>query len=214
MWRSIFAGDISPASPAASYPLSVDGEEIRGGVTPNVASWKHPEEVEMAEAKRVPVPKEVRDFMDNNGRTFMLTLRKDGSPTGHPMGGFWGGGLYLNMYRDSVKNKNLLRDPSICCITTTPSDAKDFKAIVYRGSARAVPVEETSGEAAPAGLRRARAPLEQNNARPKPKEAPPDDPVEAQRRLDAVKEKVKAGLRLVYEVVPEQTGMLDKLRGA
>lgn len=167
----------------------------------------------MAEAKRVQVPKEVMDFMENNGRTFMITLRKDGSPTAHPMGGFVGGGLYLNMYRDSVKFKNLNRDPSICCMLTTPSNAKDFKAAIYRGRARFVPYEETPGESAPKGLRRARAPYEQNNERPKPKDAPPDDPVEAKRRLSAVEERVKAGIRVVFEIAPEQAGFLDKVRG-
>ena len=43
-------------------------------------------------------------------RAFMITLRQDGSPTCHPMAGFYGGGaLYLNMYRASAKAKNLAR---------------------------------------------------------------------------------------------------------
>ncbi len=31
-----------------------------------------------------PVPEDAQDFMKNNGRTFMITKRKDGSPTAHP----------------------------------------------------------------------------------------------------------------------------------
>lgn len=39
----------------------------------------------------VPVREEVAAFLEGNRRTFMITLRKDGSPTGHPMAGFYGG---------------------------------------------------------------------------------------------------------------------------
>ena len=57
------------------------------------------------------VPEDAQDFMKNNGRTFMITKRKDGSPTAHPMASWYGGFLYLNMYKASIKSKNLDRDP-------------------------------------------------------------------------------------------------------
>lgn len=161
---------------------------------------------------QAPVPKDITDFMDQHNRCFMVTFRKDGSPTAHAMAGFSGGGLFLNMYRDSIKAKNLFRDPNICCLIATPSDAPGFRAAMYRGQARFVPVEEDA--AGRKGLARARNPhATSEEARSRaPKAANPDDPAEAKRRLSAVQDRVKAGVRIVFEVLPERTGFLNKVR--
>ena len=163
-------------------------------------------------SKASPVPREVDEFIAKTTRCFMVTLRKDGSPTAHPMGGFSGGGLFLNMYRESVKAKILFRDPRICCLVTTASDAPDFQAIAYRGQARFVPIEEDA--TGRQGLERARNPYATSEERTRAaRSATPDDPEEARRRLSAVNERVKAGIRIVFEVVPEDAAFLQKVRG-
>ena len=91
----------------------------------------------MDEDGRAQIDADVDAFMEENGRTFMITERADGSPTAHPMAGFYGEGrLYLNMYFKSLKHRNLQRDPRITCLVTTPSDDDPFRAVVYRGRAR------------------------------------------------------------------------------
>ncbi len=165
---------------------------------------------------RIPIPDAEDAFMEKNQRCFMLTLRKDGSPTGHPMAGFYGGGLWLNMYRVSQKAKNLFRDPSITCVMTTPSDTPNFRGVFFRGYAQELTPEETVAEDAPPGMKRGRAPLgvsEERSERAAPKDAPPDDPAEAKRRLTATAERVAAGTRMLFEVFPQQVDFLEDLRG-
>ncbi len=164
---------------------------------------------------RAPVPDEVDRFIKDNIRTFMLTLRRDGSPTGHPMGGFYGDGLFLNMYHDSVKARNLFRDPAICCVVTTLSDSPDFEGVMWRGNARYMPPEKVFEEAAPRGALKAGDPRqmsEERSARDAPSADNPDDPVEAEKRLSAVRARVMAGIRIVFDIVPEEVCFLRQNR--
>ncbi|HET6875426.1 MAG TPA: pyridoxamine 5'-phosphate oxidase family protein, partial [Acidimicrobiales bacterium] len=97
-------------------------------------------------------PEDVDEFMRGSRRLFMVTKRKDGSPTCHPMAAFYGGGaLYLNMYRASAKARNLGRDDRICCVLTTPYGAEQFRAAVYKGHARELSVEEVFADEVPEG---------------------------------------------------------------
>ena len=155
---------------------------------------------------RSRIPEDARRFMENNRRTFMITLRKDGSPTGHPMAGFFGGSLYLNMYGASVKARNLGRDNRICCVVTNPSDAEPFQAAVYKGTARALPVEEVFADNVPTGLAWARNPSSQGS------QEQPDIPPEDQRKIGDTAGRVKRGRRVIYEITPEEVGMIEELR--
>ncbi len=125
---------------------------------------------------RPAIPQDASRFLESNHRTFMITLRKDGSPTGHPMAGFFGGSLYMNMYGASVKAKNLERDDRICCVVTNPSEAKDFQGAIYRGKARLVPVEEVFAKEVSKGLAWVRNPRSQGS------QEQPDVPPEDQRQ--------------------------------
>ena len=153
----------------------------------------------------IQVPKEVEDFLKENRRTFMITLRKDGSPTGHPMAGFYGGNLYLNMYRKSVKSKNLDRDARISCVTTSPPEAADFRAAVYTGNARLLPVEEIFAEEVPEGLAAARNPRT-------PTQDMPSIPNESERKIGDTAGRIMAGRRVVYEITPVKAAFLPEGR--
>ena len=157
-------------------------------------------------ADRSTIPEDAAQFMEDNRRTFMVTLRKDGSPTAHPMAGFFGGSLYLNMYAASVKAKNLGRDARICCIVTNAADAQRFEGAIYKGEARALPVEEVFAERVPVGLAWARNPGSQGS------QEQPDVPPEDQRKIGDTAGRVQRGVRVIYEIAPEKVGMIQELR--
>ena len=152
------------------------------------------------------VPAGAAEFMGRNGRTFMITLRADGSPTAHPMAGFYGGALYLNTYRKSAKARNLGRDDRICCVVTNSSDAPRFEGAVYRGRARLLPGDEVFAPEVPPGLAWARNPRS-GGSQDQP-EVPPED----ERRIGETAGRIRRGVRVVYEVRAEEAGMLAEIR--
>ena len=160
----------------------------------------------MSDFDKTLIPDDAEEFMERNGRTFMITLRKDGSPTGHPMAGFFGGALYLNMYAASAKSKNLGRDDRICCVVTNPSDAPDFEAAVYRGRARNVPAEEGFSEDVPQGLAWARNPRSEGS------QEQPGIPPEDQRKIGETAGRITRGVRVIYEIVPTEVAMIPATR--
>lgn len=159
---------------------------------------------------RAATPSEdVAEFMRGSRRLFMVTRRKDGSPTCHPMAAFYGGGaLYLNMYRASAKAKNLGRDDRICCVLTTPYGAEHFGAAVYKGRARELSVEEVFADEVPEGLAWAR------NPRSGGSQAQPEIPPEDERKIGDTAGRIKRGKRMIFEISPDEVGMVEDLRGA
>ena len=149
------------------------------------------------------------EFMRGSRRLFMITLRKDGSPTCHPMSAFYGGGaLYLNMYRASAKAKNLARDDRICCVLATPYGAEHFQGAVYKGHARELSVEEVFADEVPEGLAWAR------NPRSGGSQEQPDIPPEEDRKIGDTAGRVKRGKRIIFEISPDQVGMVQDVREA
>ena len=105
----------------------------------------------------VHLSEEIDTHIGSSYRTFMVTRRKNGSVTCHPMAKFYTDEtVYLNMYASSAKFKNLERDSRICLLATTNSDDPTFRAAVIRGRARLLSAEETLAEDAPAGVVKAR----------------------------------------------------------
>lgn len=149
---------------------------------------------------------EASDFMAANRRTFMVTLRKDGSPTAHPMAGFFGGRLYLNAYGKSAKARNLERDDRICCVVTNPSDAESFQAALYRGRARPLTVDEVFAERVTDGLAWARNPRSEGS------QDQPDIPPEDERKIGQTAGRISRGARTIFEVSPDEVGMLADVR--
>jgi general stress protein 26 len=100
-------------------------------------------------ATEIPLPPDVLDFVRNNPRTFLISRRKDGSPTGHPMLCLIGDGrIQFSTYRKSVKVQNFQRDPTAACLATTKHDDPAFNAALVRGQARVregleLPMRET-----------------------------------------------------------------------
>ena len=79
---------------------------------------------------------EVEAFLKESRRGFLLTLRRDGSPTSHPMTAvFSGGRLTYNAYRKSVKATNVDRDPRTCSLVLFDYESAPKYAVVYKGSA-------------------------------------------------------------------------------
>ena len=70
------------------------------------------------------LPAEVREHLEEHSRSFLLTLRADGSPTAHPMTALVEeGGLVFNTYRKSAKARNVERDPRVGVVLLDGYDA-------------------------------------------------------------------------------------------
>ena len=65
----------------------------------------------MKSAPPEDLPVEVREHLERHSRSFLLTLRADGSPTAHPMTALLEQDrLVFNTYRKSAKARNVERD--------------------------------------------------------------------------------------------------------
>lgn len=123
------------------------------------------------------------------------------------MSGFYGEGLYLNMYRVSPKARNLERDKRVCCVVTMETVEPGFKGVVYRGEARRVTPEEAFAEKVGRGLLRART------AGAVGVSASAERDQEALNRVNHAAERTRQGVRVVYEIVPHEAGFLEEVRG-
>ena len=152
------------------------------------------------------VPEDAQEFMKNHGRTFMITKRKDGSPTAHPMASWHGGELYLNMYRASIKSNNLDRDNRICCVITNRSDDVDLEAAVYRGEGRKLTIDEVFADQVTEGLAWARNPRSQGS------QEQPDIPDEDKRKIGDTAGRIKRGVRVIWELTANRAGLIQNVR--
>jgi CTP:molybdopterin cytidylyltransferase MocA len=74
----------------------------------------------------LPLPADALALLDQHARSFLLTRRRDGAPTAHPMTALLDAGrLVFTTYRKSAKAKNLERDPrlSVLLLDGYASDA-------------------------------------------------------------------------------------------
>jgi nitroimidazol reductase NimA-like FMN-containing flavoprotein (pyridoxamine 5'-phosphate oxidase superfamily) len=82
---------------------------------------------------------EVEEFLRDCRRGFLVTLRRDGSPTAHPMTALFADGrLAYNTYRKSVKARNVERDRRTCSVVLSDYEDQPERAVVYKGRARAL----------------------------------------------------------------------------
>jgi hypothetical protein len=160
------------------------------------------------------LPSDVERFVETEGRSFMVTRRRDGSPTCHPMGNFYAEGrFYLNMYVKSIKQRNLQRDPRVTCLVATASDQAQFKAVIYRGVGRQLAPEESLAADSPPGVRKAlRMDVGQDGGHPQQDEA--DETEHLLKRTTAMRSRIRDGLRVLWEVEPEDCAWLHDVRGA
>jgi Pyridoxamine 5'-phosphate oxidase len=157
------------------------------------------------------LPPDLETHLSTEGRTFMATIRKDGSPTCHPMGTFYADGeLYLNMYAKSAKHRNLSRDPRICCLVTTTFEEGRPRAAVFRGTARLVPVEEALADdprpAVRKALRTDAGTTEGGSGYAN------DDPEDLLKRTTAMRARIRDGSRVLWQVQPAEITWLDDVR--
>jgi nitroimidazol reductase NimA-like FMN-containing flavoprotein (pyridoxamine 5'-phosphate oxidase superfamily) len=165
---------------------------------------------------RASIPEDINRHIEGTYRTFMVTRRKDGSPTCHPMARFYADGrYYLNMYSTSIKHKNLQRDPRICCLVTSASDDPDFRAVVYGGTARYLPPDETLSEDAPTAVRMARG-INMEGVKSEddaPEKFKNEDPTDLLKRAAIMRQRIRDGVRVLWEVVPDRVAWLTDVRG-
>jgi PPOX class probable F420-dependent enzyme len=78
----------------------------------------------------------VETFLESAGRGFLVTRRRDGSPTTHPLTPLWAdGAIHFNTYRKSAKVRNVLRHPRVACVVTSADDDPAYFAVECRGTA-------------------------------------------------------------------------------
>jgi hypothetical protein len=162
------------------------------------------------------IPDDIDDHIDRSGRTFMVTRRKDGSPTCHPMARFYADrGYYLNMYAASIKHKNLARDSRIAVLVTTNSDDPNFQAVVLRGHARLLSAAETLSDDAPPGVVAARGIGMEGvkSVEDAPEKFAHEDPDDWLKRAAIMVQRIRDRVRVIWQVEPERADWLSDVRG-
>src|SRR5262245_57444896 len=80
------------------------------------------------------IPDDVAAFLARYTRMFLLTRRRDGSPTIHPMTAFFADGrVTMTTYRKSAKARNVERDARAGCLVVNGYGEDDVQAVLVRG---------------------------------------------------------------------------------
>ncbi|HXJ36233.1 MAG TPA: pyridoxamine 5'-phosphate oxidase family protein [Candidatus Eisenbacteria bacterium] len=80
------------------------------------------------------IPDDVAEFLGRHTRAFLLTRRRDGAPTIHPMTGFFADGrMTMSTYRKSAKARNVERDPRAGCLVVNGYGKDDARGVGLRG---------------------------------------------------------------------------------
>jgi len=100
------------------------------------------------------LPDDVAAFLERQTRLFLLTRRRDGGPTIHPMTGFFADGrVAMSTYRKSVKARNVERDARVACLVVDGYGKDEVRAVLVRGRGRletaTLAARPTSSPAAP-----------------------------------------------------------------
>lgn len=137
----------------------------------------------------VPISPDVETFLKAHTRTFILTLRKDGSPTGHPMTGWYDEGrMRVTTYRKSHKTRNAQRDERTSWVVLNGYDSDDdLRAVQFKGVNRVVEATQMPSQA---GVRQG----------------------VSTGLSSRTEERLKSGKRIVLEVTPNETGFLEEVR--
>jgi hypothetical protein len=85
-------------------------------------------------AELAALPAELSDLLERSNRSFLVTLRADGSPTAHPMTALTqDGALMFNTYRSSAKARNVARDARVSAVYLPPYDQPPRGVLAVRG---------------------------------------------------------------------------------
>jgi hypothetical protein len=80
------------------------------------------------------IPDDVAAFLARHTRAYLLTRRRDGAPTIHPMTGFFADGrVTMTTYRKSAKVRNVERDARAACLVVNGYGKDDVRAALVRG---------------------------------------------------------------------------------
>jgi hypothetical protein len=132
---------------------------------------------------------DVAAFLTKHTRVFLLTRRKDGAPTIHPMTGFFADGhVTMTTYRKSAKARNVEHDPRAGCVVVNGYGRDDVQAVAVRG--RAV-LRQAEMQALPASERAAPKVSESVAAR--------------------VADRMASGKRVFLDVVPDEATFAERL---
>ena len=83
------------------------------------------------------IPDDVAAFLGRHTRAFLLTRRRDGSPTIHPMTAFFAEGrMTMTTYRKSAKARNVERDGRAACLVVNGYGKDEVRAVLVRGRGR------------------------------------------------------------------------------
>src|SRR5690349_15898258 len=95
----------------------------------------------MSDLRGQVLPAGADAFLNTHTRTFLFTLRADGTPTVHPMTGIYrDGALWFNTYRKRAKAWNIARDGRVACLVTTGEDERPERSLLLEGTAEIMPV--------------------------------------------------------------------------
>jgi hypothetical protein len=82
----------------------------------------------------MPIPDDVAAFLARHTRVFLLTRRRDGGPTVHPMTGFFADGrVTMSTYRKSAKARNVERDARASCLVVNGYGKDQVRGALVRG---------------------------------------------------------------------------------
>jgi hypothetical protein len=83
------------------------------------------------------IPDDIAAFLGRHTRVYLLTRRRDGSPTIHPMTAFFADGrITMTTYRKSAKARNVERDERAACLVVNGYAKDDVRAVLVRGRGR------------------------------------------------------------------------------
>ena len=140
----------------------------------------------------MPIPDDVAEFLGGHTRGFLVTRRKDGSPTIHPMAVFFANGrVTMSTYRESVKVRNVERDPRAAVLVVNGYGGDDVRAALARGRGE---IRRAEGAAMPPSTRAV--------------------PKVSGGVAGRVAERMASGKRIFLDVVTETAEFVQRLRSA
>jgi len=135
------------------------------------------------------MPDDVARFLASHTRAFLLSRRRDGAPTIHPMTGFFADGrVVMTTYRKSAKARNVERDPRATALVVNGYAAGDVRAVCVQGHA---------------ALRRAEVGALPTAERTTPKVG--------QGVAETVTARMASGKRVLLEIEPAQAAFVQRL---
>jgi nitroimidazol reductase NimA-like FMN-containing flavoprotein (pyridoxamine 5'-phosphate oxidase superfamily) len=91
----------------------------------------------------IGIPGDLTAEVEAASRAFLVSRRRDGAPTVHPLTPIVRDGVvHFNTYRKSAKVTNMLRDPRVACVLASADLASPYQALECRGTAELLDASE------------------------------------------------------------------------